>query len=329
MMLLTSIVCFFLASCSAAPSTKQNIVVTENFFSHGSVLYTGKHDIVRIFVPFNQFNFEDNSIEVTSSSSSEEIEHPHTLFFVEGDFKNEQVVYQGLYIFKDGKATKILDNGRDATATRTNTIYLGAKDGIYKYDNATNTATKHGTVTDSISQLAHNNKTNSIYYLTDDYEVYKLNDDATASVKVPSLVDVQEMAFGFEGKLYYYNSNKEFYVVDIEGDGVQKKIKGLPANMNKTVLISPMYGMEDGAILYVDKIVYSLKSDQAEKLRIRMDVPLTAQAPQPTLIQFYAKDKKIYEFNIILIMLSNVFEGLREALNDYQDVISSVRKSSF
>lgn len=244
------------------------------------MIYTGKHDIVRIYVPLNQYKVER--------------EPNYTLFFVEGEYKDDEVINKGLYVFNDGKATKLLDNGRDAIETNANTIYLGAEDGIYKYDNTGKTVTKHGSVTDSISQLAYNNNTDAIYYLTDDNEVYKLNEDATASVKVTELTDVQEMAFGFEGKLYYYDSKKEFYVVDFEEGVVLKKITGLPVNMNKFVLLPSFLTNPQGVLLYADSIMYGLRNQNALRLNLRTEVTLTALAPQPISFHFMLKTKTLW-----------------------------------
>ncbi|XP_073963551.1 uncharacterized protein [Choristoneura fumiferana] len=301
-MLLKFIACIFLAGCSAAPPNEPYLVIKESFFKSKYLLYTGKHDIVRIFVPLHQFKLDIGpSVAVDqdssgSSSSSEETKPPFTLFFVEGDYKNDEVINKGLYIFTKGKATKLLENGRDAVATQANTIYLGGKDGIYKYDNATNTATKHGTVTDSIIQFAYNNKTDSIYYLTDDNEVYKLNEDATASVKVPGLTDVQQIAIGYEGSLYY-NSAKEFYVVKLKDGGVPRKVTGLPENWNKIVLAAPFYETEVGVLLYVDNDLYILEEVHSRKGPIRTEAIVTAQSSQYTFFHFFGKDKKMYVFH--------------------------------
>lgn len=298
MMLLAVIACLFLASCSAASENDDlsnlEVVVKPNIFNDNYVIYTGQHDIVRIYVPLNQYKVER--------------EPNYTLFFVEGDYKDDGVINKGLYVFSDGNATKLLDNGRDAIETNANTIYLGAEDGIYKYDNIGKTVTKHGSVTASISQLAYNNNTDAVYYLTDDNEVYKLNEDATASVKVTELTDVQEMAFGFEGKLYYYDSKKEFYVIDFKEEVVSKKITGLPMNMNKFVLLPSFLTNPQGVLLYADSIMYGLRNQNAVRLNLRTEVTLTALAPQPISFHFYAKDKKLYGFRFSVFHTSGAIQ---------------------
>ncbi|XP_063630381.1 uncharacterized protein LOC134801714 [Cydia splendana] len=293
MKILPFISCLFLA-CTAAPSTSKTVIVTENFFKEEYIIYTSEHDIVKIYVPFNKLNFQNDG--------------PNTMFFVEAEINNSEPKDKGLYVFKDGKATKVLDNGRDAVATNENVIYFGANDGIYKYNEADNSAAKHGTVTDNIIQLAHNKVTNTVYYLTANHEVFKLNNEATNSVKVAPVKDVQAFVFGFEGNMYYLDSKKNVYVFNDADNTEPKKVVGLPSQINKLTLIAPLNGMEKGSVLLVDKTIYVVKPDATISRELRpttevsLEVELTAFGPQPTMIQFYAKDKKLYEFNFFTIM---------------------------
>lgn len=287
MLLLTFIACFLVAGCSAG---ERDVFLKDNFFTDKYVVFSTEHDIVRIYAPLNQFNFDADQTAIPPQPS-------FTLFFVEGDYKNGEVFSKGLYIFTNGKVTKLIDNGRDAVTTQTNTTYLGAEDGIYKYDSATNTATKYGTVTDSVSQFAYDFKTGSIYYVTDENEVYKLNEDATASSKVEGLTDVQEISFDYEGSFYYYNSEKEFYVITVEDGDVPKRVTGLPDKLNNTVLSAPFRGSKLGVPLYVDRGVYSLQKDYSEKVPLTIEANVTACTWQPVLYHFYSKDKKLYAFN--------------------------------
>ncbi|XP_061725031.1 uncharacterized protein LOC133530980 [Cydia pomonella] len=302
MKILPFISCLLLA-CFAAASEIGTVIVTENFFKEEYVTYTSEHDIVKIYIPFNKFNFQNDG--------------PNIIFFVEADINNNEQKYKGLYVFKDGKATKVLDNGRDAVATSENVIYFGANDGIYKYNEADKSAAKHGTVTDNIIQLAHSNVTNTVYYLTANHEVFKLNNEATNSVKVALVKDVQALVFGYEGNMYYLDSNKNVYVFNDADNTEPKKVVGLPSQIDKLTLIAPLNGMEKGSVLLVDKTIYVVKPDATitrelrPKTKVSLEVELTAFGPQPTMIQFYAKDKKLYEFNLFVIMKQHkeYFEG--------------------
>ncbi|XP_063370439.1 uncharacterized protein LOC134658716 [Cydia amplana] len=295
MKILPFISCLLLAS-TAAQSARETVVVTENFFKEEYIIYTSDYHIVKIYVPFNKLNFQNDG--------------PNSLFFVEAEINNtdKETIDKGLYVFKDGKAIKVLDNGRDAVATNENVIYFGANDGIYKYNEADNSAAKHGTVTDNIIQLAHNNVTNTVYYLTANHEVFKLNNEATNSVKVALVKDVQALVFGFEGNMYYFDSKKNVYVFNDADNTEPKKVVGLPSQINKLTLIAPLNGMEKGSVLLVDKTIYVVKPDATITRELRpttkvsLEVELTAFGPQPTMIQYYAKDKKLYEFYIFDIM---------------------------
>ncbi|XP_063390137.1 uncharacterized protein LOC134675757 [Cydia fagiglandana] len=308
------LICLLLGCCFAAPSASDSKesneskapepVVFANFLKEEHVIYTSKHDIVKIFAPLNQFPKHDFWSEWTTvhgdSSSSEEVTQPRQLFIVEADVDNGQKTEQGMYVYNNGTVTKLLDNGRDAVANNENIIYLGASDGIYKYNEAANKAEKHGSVTDNIVQLAYFNFTNSIYYVTANHEVFKLNDEATASEKVSKLKDVQSLVSGFDRKAYYYDSKKDVYVYDHENNGAPQKIEGLPDNIDTIALYPPLLGMEEGANLLVNNVVYLIKPDATASItKIRLERKPTAYEPKPTCHQFYAQDKKLYEIDLM------------------------------
>lgn len=71
-------------------------------------------------------------------------------FFVEAD------ISKGLFIRREDRFKKLLENGRAVTATNDGTriVYFAADDGLYKYNPVMNTAEKYGTVTDSLIAIA-------------------------------------------------------------------------------------------------------------------------------------------------------------------------------
>ncbi|XP_047999855.1 uncharacterized protein LOC125236985 [Leguminivora glycinivorella] len=304
-------ICLLIGCCLAAPSDSNEhkapeTFVFNNFIKEENVIYTAKHDIVRIFAPINQFpkhDFWSDFVDV-KDSSEEEPEKPRQLFIVEADIDNGKVTEQGLYFYNNGTVTKLLDNGRDAIANNDNEIYFGASDGIYKYNQAANKAEKHGSVTDNIIQLAFFNFTNTIYYVTANHEVFKLNTEATASEKVATLKDVQSLVFGYDRKAYFYDSKKDVYVYDEENNVAPKKIEGLPENIDKISLSSPLLGMEEGANLLVDGVLYLIKPDGSSSItKTRVTGKPTAYEPKPTCHQFYAENKKLYEIDTMAMLM--------------------------
>ncbi|XP_061725307.1 uncharacterized protein LOC133531190 [Cydia pomonella] len=307
-------ICLLVGCCFAAPSDSKeskapDTLIINNFLKEEYVIYTSKHDIVKIFAPLNQFPKHDfwsewTTVHGDSSSSEEAPAHPRQLFIVEADISNGKQTEQGLYVYNNGTVTKLLDNGRDAVANNENVIYFGASDGIYKYNEAANKAEKHGSVTDNIVQLAFYNFTDSIYYVTSNHEVFKLNAEATSSEKVSQLKDVQSLVFGFDRKAYYYDSKKDVYVYDHENNVAPRKIEGLPAKIDSIALFSPLLGMEEGANLLLNNVVYLIKPDATASItKSRVEGQPTAYEPKPTCHQFYAQNKKLYEIDVMGLLM--------------------------
>ncbi|XP_063390402.1 uncharacterized protein LOC134676016 [Cydia fagiglandana] len=333
MTLFSILLLFLVATTTASPITTGDVVatttnstaedlliITENFFLETNVKYTGQHDIVNIIVPLNKINFEDDD--------EERYNNDITIFFVEADLNDKgERKDQGLYVLKNGKATKILDNGRDATALNDDStkVYLGASDGIYVYDDTNGKTTKYGSLTDNIIQIEADNKTGVVYFLTNDHEVFSVADEGRKKNKV-NLKDVREIAIDYNSNLYYYDNNKDLYLCNLNNGGVQK-IEGIPSRKS-IKLIRPMFAQEDGVFAIIDDVIYLLNADRtAEKSKGSLKVKPSAYAPEATLIHYYALDKKIYEFNV-LAMISPELEELRDFLNDKKNEIQNIATKS-
>ncbi|XP_061705699.1 uncharacterized protein LOC133516696 [Cydia pomonella] len=90
---------------AAPPSNDEQLIVTNKFYPDSYAIYTGRHDIVDIVVPFNQINCSEDSDEVTDETKL-------AIFFVEADVKDDGTYdYKGLYTYKNGVTKKVLENG--------------------------------------------------------------------------------------------------------------------------------------------------------------------------------------------------------------------------
>lgn len=313
---------------AAAPPTKDKdddkIVVTSDFFPDQLSVYTSKHDIVNIFVPLNAINFDESEDDDSEDDSST------VLFFVEADIKDGVKDYKGLYVLKKGNATLLLENGRDATATNDNTTltYFGATDGLYSYDVDNNKAIKYGTVTDSIISLAQgvDAAKTSIYILTEDKQLFKVTENGTKKEKIDDVENVEQFVLDSSNNIYYYSHDKKPYVKTV---GAINKIEGLPEKLNEVTLLRPPFIIEDGVPFIVDNKVYIIYSNGTSELTdFEFEVKPSAYSIEATLIQYYAYEKKIYEYNILALVLSEVVNELKKFFDEKKNDIQSIASRS-
>lgn len=315
MRLLAPLVVFALIGLLAADPTppfpkSDLLVVTKDWFNKNPVpvLYTAEYDIVKIAVPLNSLNFEED-LFVSKM----------LLFFVEADVQADgSKVYKGLYVLKDRKVTKVLDNGRDIAAVRGpgKEVYFGATDGIYVYNPTTNSAEKYGTLTDSIRSIEVSQDGDVLYILTDDNEVYKVTDNGTKKVKVQEIEDAKEILVDYADRVYFYSDDKQPWVY-AEGEDV-KKIEGLPEIKGEVKLVRPPFVLREGVVFVANNQVYLIRSNgESDLLPIEFSPEAlpTASAPEAALAQYYALDKKLYEYNVLNLFANNALDSLDDYFN--------------
>ena len=291
-----------LGTCVAAP-TQDKI---PDWFS---IKYSGQHDIVKIIVPLSSIHFDK-----PETISNKEV----PIFFVEADVdKKGNPVYKGLYSLKKGKAKKVLENGRDAAASADarKQIFFGASDGIYIYNQKTDSAEKYGSVDDSIIGIAKVKSGDIIYILSDDHVVYKISENGNKKEKLEDIVNAKQIVLDFADNLYFISEDKVPHVRSAEG---VKIIKGLPANPSHVELVRPPYNLLNGVVFVCDTDAYMLFANgTSERIihKMKFLVKPSAYAPDGTYVQYYAVDKKIYEYNAIKWIIKGVQAGLDNFLN--------------
>ncbi|XP_069363282.1 uncharacterized protein [Maniola hyperantus] len=319
MRLLTCFTAFALVGLLAAAPTSndednEKVVVTQEFYIKDFVKYKAEHDIVNLIVPINSLNFEEND---SSSSESNEVDSDFIIFFVEADVQPDgSRVDQGLYVLKEGKAKKILDYGRDAAASGDDSkkAFFGAKDGLYVYNRKTNSADKYGPITDSIIAIDMEKLGEVIYILTEDLEVYKVTDNGEKKENLEDVVKAKQIVVDFENNLYFFSDDKVPYVRT--ADDV-KKIEGLPEATGTVTLFKPPFFLDEGAPVIINNKVYLMypngTSEDTDFEFEHKAIP-TALAPEATLVQYYAYDKKIYEYNVLALIISSLVEEITDYL---------------
>ncbi|CAH2098620.1 unnamed protein product [Euphydryas editha] len=309
----------------------EKLIITKSMFKKELVKYSGSHEIVNLLLPINSLNFDENDSSESDSNSNESDDDDLILFFVEADVDSEgKYVDQGLYVLKKGQATKLLDHGRDAAASSDNStqVFFGAADGIYVYNKEKNSADKYGTVTDSIIGIAKESTGDIIYILTENHEVYKVSNKGTTKEKIDDIVNAKQIVLDTSNNIYFYSDDKKPYVRTPTG---VKKIEGLPESPSSVTLVKPPFLIEDGAVFVVENVVYVIyangSSEQAG-FEFKPKAKPSAYAPEAALIQYYALDKKIYEFNVLALLISDIVDELKEFLNEKEEDIKSISKKS-
>uniref|UniRef100_A0A2A4J2F8 Uncharacterized protein n=1 Tax=Heliothis virescens TaxID=7102 RepID=A0A2A4J2F8_HELVI len=305
-------------SAPASNNDDETLVITPEFFPESLAVYTAEHEIVKLVVPLNALNFDDDADEEEDESSTDS---DALVFFVQADD-------QGLFVLKKGHATKLLDNGRDAAAANddTKTAYFAAKDGIYSFNAKENKAEKYGTVNDDLISIAKVNGSDVLYVLTADQIVYKVTEEGTKKEKLDKIVNAKELVLDYQNNLYYYTNDKKVYV--LVGDEV-KQIAGLPEDPTIVDIINPPFILDNGVPVIVDDTAYiAYENGTSELGGFVFQVKPSAYAMEATLIQFYAYEKKIYEYNILTILFSELLTDLKTFLEDKTDDIQAIATRS-
>ncbi|XP_041985863.1 uncharacterized protein LOC121738092 [Aricia agestis] len=317
---------------AAAPTSKEDedIVIDEEFYPSEWVKYTSEHDIVSLLVPINSLNFDEND---SSESNSKEEDVDVVLFFSEADIIDGKKDYKGVSVIKKNKVTKLLENGRDMAASGDDSklVFIGASDGIYVYKDEKTAVEKYGSINDDIYGIAKEKDGDIMYILTANKEVFKVSDNGNKKEKLEG-VKAEQMVLDYSNNLYFSDSDKQVYVRTSEGI---KKIEGLPANPKFIQLLRPAFVMDDMVPVVVDETSYLAYSNgTSETGDITFKKPKyrpTAYSMEAAIIQYYAIDKHIYEYNMLAILLGTMLEEIKNFLGNQKSTIeeiSSSRKAS-
>lgn len=316
-----------LASTAPTSNDDGKIIINEDFFNDKFIIHTAEHDIENLLLPLNIINFaESKEFEEKENDSTDNT----ILFFALADNENGERIDKGLYVLKEGKVTKLLDYGRDTAASNDDTklIYFGAKDGLYSYNDEENKAEKYGNFTDSIISIAKVSGSDAIYILTEDHILYKVTEAGMEKEKIEEAANAQKIVLDNQNNLYYYTVDKHVYVLGKDG---AKKVTGLVEEPAYIDILRPPLVMEDGIPVVLDDVVYIVLSDGTSKISdYEIKVRPTAYSLEATLIQYFAYNKKIYEYNILSLLFNELFDDIIQNVLDrqYEDLSEELLKLS-
>ncbi|XP_069363348.1 uncharacterized protein [Maniola hyperantus] len=290
---------FLAAAATSNDDADMKVITRDTLYPKHLIKYKAEHDIVKLVVPLNALNLVDDIPPLGSSGPAKE--SSDILFFVEADILPDgSRVDQGLYVRKEGKVTKILDYGRDAAASglwdNSTKAFFGAKGGLYVYILETNSADKYGPITDSIIAIDMERFGEVIYILTEDLKLYKVT-NGEKKEKLEDVVKPEQIVLDFQNNLYFFSDDKVPYVRT--ADGV-KKIEGLPKATGTVTLYKPPLYLENGALVIINNKVYIMYPNATSEAKAELEpgaLP-TAVAVEGQVFQYYAHDKKIYQYKV-------------------------------
>ncbi|KAG6462415.1 uncharacterized protein LOC115451632 isoform X2 [Manduca sexta] len=296
--ILFSVALLALAAAAPTKDVDDTIVVTSEFFPDALAVYTSQHDIVSLTVPLNKANFEDDE-----SLNGDKL--VLLAIFVEADINDKgEYDYKGLYTLKGGNATKILETGTDSASDKSNSrdVFLSATDGLYVYKYDVHKVEKYGSVNDNLVGIAKVNSSEDIFVLSADHVLYKVSENGKKKEVVKQVKDARKIVLDFSDNLYYYDGDKQVYV--LSDDGV-KKIEGLPANPSNVAFVKPPSIIKNGVIFISDRKSYTVYvNGTSEFNHFVLEVQPTAFAMEGTIMQYFAYQKKIYEYTILVLINS-------------------------
>ncbi|CAG9572630.1 unnamed protein product [Danaus chrysippus] len=328
-------VVLFIGGCIAAPLSEENderIVIPRQIFDKSLVKYKAKHDIVDIIVPLNALNFDESMKDSDSDSKSDSDENDLTdvtVFLVEADLKDGKRVDKGLYLYKNDEVKMVLPNGRAAAASSNDNklVYFGASDGLYVYNVDSKSADKYGKFSDSIIDIATNEDGKHIYILSEDHKLYNVTNEGEDKELLQDVEDAQEIVLDDSGNIYFYDSNKDVFIKN--ADGIIK-VQGLPEGRKSLKLVNPPFIMEESVPLMIDNALYVINANgtaEATGLEFSPNAKPTAYGADAVLVQYYAYNKKLYEFNLLALIAEEIFEGMQEEAEKIRNNAEKRKKS--
>ncbi|XP_032524449.2 uncharacterized protein LOC116775636 [Danaus plexippus] len=309
----------------AAPLSEENdekIVIPRQIFDKSLVKYKAEHDIVDIIVPLNALNFDESMKDSDSKSESDENDLTDvTVFLVEADFKDGKRIDHGLYLYKNDEVKMILPNGRAAASSSNENklVYFGASDGLYVYNVDSKSADKYGKFSDSIIDIATNEDGKHIYILSEDHILYNVTNGGEDKVILDEVEDAQEIVLDDSENIYFYDDNKDVFIKN--ADGIIK-VQGLPEGGKSLKLVNPPFIMEESIPLMIDNVlyvVYANGTSDAPGLEFSPNAKPTAYGADAVLVQYYAYNKRLYEFNLLSLIAEDIFEGMQDEVENIRN----------
>ncbi|CAK1549126.1 unnamed protein product [Leptosia nina] len=281
-------------------------------FKPESIIFRSNSTITKLLVPADGASYADHT-EIPS------------IFFTVKDrhLEGEHCIY----VLEGLAAYEILEGGRDSTSDYglDKTVYFGARDGVYKYDPESLSAKKYGTFRDDIIQIQKANGSDDIYFLTSQHKLFKLGDNGTSRTKISGVVCAIEFVLDTSNNIYYLACEDRLPRI-VKNDGsLQSFLSSVTEDFQDVKLIRPAFIMENCVPFFGDGNLYMLYSNgTTEKKEFRVKEKPTAFSIDAALYLVAAVEGKIYEFNVMEVLLRSMFGVSLPWPTDLTKIVMSV-----
>lgn len=283
-------------------------------FKSEQIIFASDFNITRLLVP------ADGSKYIQSESSD-----IPSIFFTISDPKLEGG--SCIYVLEGFAAYEILEGGRDATADYSfdKSIYFGARNGIYKYCPDSLSAKKYGPFRDDIIQIQKANGTDTIYILTSERRIYKIEKNGTIRTRIQTIPCALEFVLDTFNNIYYVACEDRMpHIVKANG-GLLSYTASVIEDFKEIKLLRPAFIMEGCIPFFGDGHLYLLYANgTSEKKDFFLDDKPSAFSVDAALYLVAAVDGKIYEFNVMEVLLRSMFGLGTEWPKDITKIVMSI-----
>ncbi|CAH2987409.1 unnamed protein product [Chilo suppressalis] len=304
-----------------ATSTNSRYIISkkeDSMFKNEQIIFASDFNITRLLVPAdgNKYIHADSS-DIPS------------IFFTISDPKLEGG--SCIYVLEGFAAYEVLEGGRDSTADygHDTTIFFGAKDGIYKYNSGSLSAKKYGPFRDDIVQLQKANGSDAIYILNNEHRIYKIEKNGTVRTRVRSVPCALEFVLDTSDNIYYLDCDDHMpHIVKSDGS-LLSLTTSVVEDFKEVKLLRPAFVMENCIPFFGDGNLYILFANGTnEKKDFYLAEKPSAFSIDAALYLVAAIDGKIYEFNVMEILLRSMFGLSTEWPRDVTKILMSIIDST-
>ncbi|XP_059062752.1 uncharacterized protein LOC131855491 [Achroia grisella] len=296
-------------------SSKQEINPNKNeIFRNEQIIFSSEFNITKILVP------PDGNKYIQTESS----ETP-SIFFTISDPRLEGD--SCIYVLEGFAAYEILEGGRDSTADYSldKTVYFGARDGIYKYNPETLSAKRFCPFRDDIIQIQKAKGVDVIYILNSDHKMFKVEMNGTVKTRVQAITCALEFVLDTSNNIYYVSCDDHMpHIVRSDGS-IHNIIASVIEDFKDIKLLRPAFIMENCVPFFGDGNLYILYvNGTSEKKDFSIREEPSAFSVDATLYLVAALNGKIYEFNVMEVLLKSMFGVVSDWPKDVTKIIMSI-----
>ncbi|KPJ01195.1 hypothetical protein RR46_03066 [Papilio xuthus] len=232
-----------------------------------------------------------------------------------------------IYVLEGLAAYEVLEGGRDSTADYSSdkSVYFGAKDGVYIYDGNTLSARKYGPYNDDILQLQKANNTDAIFILNSERKIYKIEKNGTVKIKIQSILCALEFVLDTSNNIYYIACDDRMPHIARHDGSYISYVTTVSENFKEIKLLRPAFIMDKCVPFFADGGLYILHANgTSEKKDFYIRERPTAYSIDATLYLVAALNGKIYEFNVMEVLLKSMFGVVSHWPSDVTKIIMSI-----